>query len=67
MSGAHPPACFLPSDACMSLCDLPPRATPPWSDLYRKDCHVEETGLLMSGAANHAARLRAKEVYSAAE
>ncbi|PSC67241.1 AMP deaminase isoform A [Micractinium conductrix] len=34
---------------------------------FRKDCHVEETGLLMSGAANHAARLRAKEVYSAAE
>ena len=33
----------------------------------RKDCHVEETGLLMMGAANHAARLRAKELYSLAE
>ncbi|KAL4437014.1 hypothetical protein ABPG75_004153 [Micractinium tetrahymenae] len=34
---------------------------------FRKDCHVEETGLLMMGAANHAARLRAKEVHSLAE
>lgn len=34
---------------------------------FRKDCHVEETGLLMMGAANHAARLRAKEMYSMAE
>lgn len=33
----------------------------------RKDCHVEDTGLLMMGAANHAARLRAKEVHSLAE
>jgi hypothetical protein len=34
----------------------------------RKDCHVEETGLLVMGAGNHAARLRAKEAaYSAAE
>jgi hypothetical protein len=33
----------------------------------RKDCHQEETGLLMSGAANHAARLRAKEMHSIAE
>ena len=33
----------------------------------RKDCHVEETGLLLMGAANHAARLRAKEMYSQAE
>lgn len=31
---------------------------------FRKDCHQEETGLLLSGAANHAARLRAKEMHA---
>lgn len=34
---------------------------------FRKDCHQEEMGLVMMGAANHAARLRAKELYSLAE
>ncbi|GAB4817976.1 hypothetical protein N2152v2_005022 [Parachlorella kessleri] len=33
---------------------------------FRADCQGEEAGLVMSGAANHAARLRAREAVSAA-
>lgn len=33
----------------------------------RADCHAEEAGLVLSGAANHAARLRAREAQSMAE
>lgn len=31
--------------------------------VFRKDCHMDEVGLLGAGAAAHAARLRAKELF----
>lgn len=39
-----------------------PRPFPP----HRADCHGDDSMLLVSGAANHAARLRAKETASGA-
>lgn len=64
-AGRAPPAAFRPCPA--ALVPPPDRHRSPVAALRRKDCHSEEAGLVGSGAANHAARLRAREAVLRAE